>query len=122
MTEPSKKEMLEALDELTKENPLSFSYGCIPAIRALIENRPKGEERGNRGMVEIVDGIETRSGELPAGDGPKVSREFVESKAAEYSLPLHWVYRLLREAGVVVEEECNKSSTLINKCKAIDTK
>jgi len=58
---------------------------------------------------------------------PRVSREILVE--ALRGMPIYdtedrvnHVIKMFREAGVEIEGECDKSSTLINKCKAIDTK
>ena len=63
---------------------------------------------------------------------PKVSKEFVEKWAEKFDdLPSSYfdaveprksIITMLCEAGVIIQGECDKSHTLINKCKAIDTK
>jgi len=69
------------------------------------------------------------------GNRPKVGREFVEKWLRKLLAQDWWeknfgssftltdiLIEMLREAGVEVKGECDKSSTLINKRKAIDTK
>ncbi len=78
MNEPTKKEMLEFIDDLIKMPEWDWNEDSIEILKSI------------RRLIEM---------------GPRVTREFVIRKANEYSLPHFWLFQFVRELGIEIEEE-----------------